>query len=208
MEQRRSPSGVATVLAIDCSWSTALRGSFESIKSAAIALVDFIGSHFPADRIYIVKFAAYAKAVDPDELASLNWDESVLGTNMHHAFILAREWLQDRPEPTKEVIMLTDGEPTAHLERDRSYFAYPPSPVTLRETSEAVRECARAGIDVTLCITDPDVFASDALKWALGGDREIAQRVSVLSSSPAKLSETVITHYVEQKTRRSIERPQ
>ena len=71
----------------------------------------------------------------------MRWDETVLGTNMHHALADRQQLLARHKVGTRQIIMITDGEPTAHLEQGRSYFAYPPSPITIRET---LKRCATA----------------------------------------------------------------
>src|SRR5678816_1625477 len=87
---------------------------------------------------YIIGFSAYARELKADQLPYVRWDESVLGTNMHHALMMAQNLLAKHKTGTRQIIMISDGEPTAHLERGRSYFAYPPSPITIRETLKAV----------------------------------------------------------------------
>src|SRR5207247_360944 len=118
----------ATVLMLDLSWSMALRGSFQAAKKVALALHNLIRTQFPKDSLYLIGFSAYARELKPDELPYVRWDESVLGTNMHHALMMAQKMLAKHSAGTKQVIMISDGEPTAHLEHGRSYFAYPPSP--------------------------------------------------------------------------------
>ena len=60
---------------------------------------------------------------------------------MHHALMIAQKLLAKHTQGTRQIIMISDGEPTAHLEKGRSYFAYPPSPITIRETLKEVKRC-------------------------------------------------------------------
>src|SRR6266508_1411536 len=83
----------ATVLMLDLSWSMALRGSFQAAKKVALALHNLIRTQFPKDSLYLIGFSAYARELKPDELPYVRWDESVLGTNMHHALMLAQKML-------------------------------------------------------------------------------------------------------------------
>src|SRR5581483_9879850 len=124
----------ATVMMVDLSWSMALRGSFQAAKKVALALNNLIRTQFSRDSLYIIGFSAYARELKAEQLPYVRWDESVLGTNMHHALMLAQNLLAKHKAGTRQIIMISDGEPTAHLERGRSYFAYPPSPITIRET--------------------------------------------------------------------------
>ena len=130
----------ATVMMVDLSWSMALRGIFQAAKKVALALQqpDHAGSS-PERQLYIIGFSAYARELKAEELPYVRWDESVLGTNMHHALMLAQNLLAKHKAGTQQIIMISDGEPTAHLERGRSYFAYPPSPITIRETLKEVQ---------------------------------------------------------------------
>jgi len=124
-------TSTTTVMMLDLSWSMALRGSFQAAKRVALALQNLIRTQFPKDSLYILGFSAYARELRPDELPYVRWDESVLGTNMHHAFMIAQKLLARHKVGTRQIIMISDGEPTAHLEHGRSYFAYPPSPITI-----------------------------------------------------------------------------
>ena len=135
----------ATVMMVDLSWSMALRGSFQAAKKVALALHNLITAQYPRDSLYIIGFSAYARELKAHELPYVRWDESVLGTNMHHALMMAERLLDRHSGATRQIVMISDGEPTAHLEGGRSQFAYPPSPITIRETLKAVRRCTRKG---------------------------------------------------------------
>jgi uncharacterized protein with von Willebrand factor type A (vWA) domain len=143
-----------TVVAIDCSFSTALRGVFDSIKAAALTVDSLAQEAVAHRRMRFLKFAAYAEQLDREQLPTLNWNESVLGTNHHHAYLLSKELLDVSPAALRRVIMLTDGEPTAHLQEGRSLFALPPSPITIRETLAAARSCVESGIVATVVMVN------------------------------------------------------
>ena len=107
----------STVLMVDLSWSMALRGSFQAAKKVALALQNLIKAQYPRDSLYIIGFSAYARELKPQELPYVRWDDSVLGTNMHHALMIAEQLLAKHRGGTRQILMISDGEPTAHLER-------------------------------------------------------------------------------------------
>ncbi|HEY7477431.1 MAG TPA: hypothetical protein VIB62_04260 [Actinomycetota bacterium] len=129
----------ATALLLDLSFSMPLRGHLVHAKRMALALHALIEGRYPHDTLYLIGFSDYARRLTPTDLAAPGF-ERTYGTNMQHAFLLAGRLLADHPRAQRQVIMLTDGEPTAHLEGDEAYFAWPPEPETVRRTlAEAIR---------------------------------------------------------------------
>ena len=104
----------ATALLLDLSSSMAMRGHFGDAKKMALALHALIEGRHPNDRLYIIGFSNYARQIKVQDLPMVVPDNS--GTNMQHAFHLAGRLLAKHPRSTRQVIMVTDGEPTAHLE--------------------------------------------------------------------------------------------
>ena len=186
-----------TVMMLDLSWSMALRGSFQAAKRVALALQNLIRTQFPRDSLYILGFSAYARELRPDELPYVRWDESVLGTNMHHAFMIAQKLLARHKVGTRQIIMISDGEPTAHLEHGRSYFAYPPSPITIRETLKEVRRCTRKGIVINTFMLDRNYYLKEFVN-------QIAKmnKGRVFYTTPEKLGQYILVDYVSQKRKR------
>jgi uncharacterized protein with von Willebrand factor type A (vWA) domain len=184
----------ATVMMVDLSWSMALRGSFQAAKKVALALHNLIRSHFGRDSLYIIGFSAYARELKAEELPYVRWDESVLGTNMHHAFMLAQQLLAKHKGGTRQIVMISDGEPTAHLERGRSYFAYPPSPITIRETLKEVKRCTQKDIVINTFMLDRNYYLKDFV------DR-IARmnKGRVFYTTPDRLGEYILVDYVRHK---------
>jgi uncharacterized protein with von Willebrand factor type A (vWA) domain len=184
----------ATVMMLDLSWSMALRGSFQAAKKVALALHNLIKTQFPKDSLYVVGFSAYARELKPEELPYVRWDESVLGTNMHHAFMLAQKLLARHSAGTKQIIMISDGEPTAHLEHGRSYFAYPPSPITIRETLKEVRRCTQKGIVINTFMLDRNYYLKEFV-------HQIAKmnKGRVFYTTPDRLGQYILVDYVVQK---------
>jgi len=151
-------TSTATAMLVDLSWSMALRGSFQAAKKVALALHNLITSQYPKDNFYIIGFAAYAKELKPHDLPYLQWDEYVLGTNMQHALLLAEKLLAKHTGGTKQIIMISDGEPTAHLEHGQAQFAYPPTPETIRATFKAVKHCTTRGIAINTFMLDASYY--------------------------------------------------
>ena len=181
----------ATVVMLDLSWSMALRGSFQAAKKVAMALNNLIRMQYPRDSLYLVGFSAYARELKAPELPYVRWDETVLGTNMHHALLIAQQLLAKHKVGTRQIIMITDGEPTAHLEQGRSYFAYPPSPITIRETLKQVRQCTKKDIVINIFMLDRSYY----LKEFVGQVARINQG-RVFYTTPDELGEYLLVDFV------------
>jgi uncharacterized protein with von Willebrand factor type A (vWA) domain len=139
----------ATALLLDLSFSMPLRGHFVHAKRMALALHALIDGRYPHDKLYLIGFSDFARKMEPQDLTAAGW-ERVYGTNMQHAFNLAGRLLSQHPRATRQVIMVTDGEPTAHLDGEEVVFSWPPVPETIRRTlSEAVR-LAKAGVTLNV----------------------------------------------------------
>ena len=149
----------ATVLLLDMSFSMPLRGNWVPAKRVALALASLVSSKFPEDRFYVVGFSDYARRLQPRDLVATGW-ERVYGTNMQHAFMIARRLLGAHSGAERQVIMVTDGEPTAHLEGDAAYFAWPPEPKTLRLTMQEAARLARTGATLNVFLLDHDPGAA------------------------------------------------
>jgi len=148
----------STVLMLDMSWSMPMRGNFFAAKKVTLALDTLIRSQFPRDNLYIVGFSDYAREIRKEQLAHVNWNEWVYGTNMHHGFILSRQLLAKQKSGSKQIVMVTDGEPTAHLEGGISYFDYPPDPRTLELTLLEAKRCAQEGIVINTFMLDRNPY--------------------------------------------------
>jgi uncharacterized protein with von Willebrand factor type A (vWA) domain len=143
----------ATVLAIDLSMSMPMRDNFVPAKRMAIALATLIRTRFPRDFLRVVVFSEVAREVQVDELPTVMWDY-IYGTNLQHALALGRRMLS-REHGTRQILVVTDGEPTAHLDdHGEPYFHYPPTNETLRRTMAEVLRCTRAGITINTFALD------------------------------------------------------
>jgi uncharacterized protein with von Willebrand factor type A (vWA) domain len=190
-------TSTATAMLVDLSWSMALRGSFQAAKKVALALQNMITSQYPKDSFYIIGFAAYAKELKAHDLPYLQWDEYVLGTNMQHALLLAERLLGKHNAGTKQIIMISDGEPTAHLEHGKAQFAYPPTPETIRATLRAVRTCTQKNIAINTFMLDANYYLKafmDQIAKINGG--------RVFYTSPEKLGEYILVDYVQHKRKK------
>ena len=190
-------TSTATAMLVDLSWSMALRGSFQSAKKVALALHNLITSQYPRDSFYIIGFAAYARELKAHDLPFLQWDEYLLGTNMQHALLLAERLLAKHDASTKQVIMISDGEPTAHLENGQAQFAYPPTPATIRETYKAVKRCTQKGIAINTFMLDANQYLKEFMDdiARINGGR-------VFYTSPEKLGEYILVDYVQHKRKK------
>jgi uncharacterized protein with von Willebrand factor type A (vWA) domain len=139
----------ATALLLDLSFSMPLRGHWLPAKKMALALHALIEGRYPQDHLYLIGFSDYARRMQPEDLTAAGW-ERVYGTNMQHAFNLAGRLLADHPRASKQVIMVTDGEPTAHLDGDEVFFSWPPVPETIHRTLSEAMRLARAGVTINV----------------------------------------------------------
>ena len=143
----------STVLMLDLSMSMPMRDNFLPAKKVAMALHHLISTQFPRDYLGLVGFSETARVVSADELPEVSWD-FVYGTNMHHGFTLARQLLA-RQTGNKQIIMITDGEPTAHITpRGDVYFNYPPVRETVEATLREVVRCTRDQIRINTFVLD------------------------------------------------------
>jgi uncharacterized protein with von Willebrand factor type A (vWA) domain len=157
--ERRNRAAVC--LLVDLSYSMALRGTWAAAKQTALALHSLIRTRYPQDALQVIGFSNYARELRETELAGLGWD-MVQGTNLHHALVLAGRFLDQRPEHNPVVLVVTDGEPTAHLRRDgRFWFDWPPAPETLELTLAEVDKMTRrrASLNVFMLADDERLTA-------------------------------------------------
>ncbi|GAA1193448.1 vWA domain-containing protein [Prauserella alba] len=178
-------SRAAVALCVDTSWSMVAENRWLPMKRTALALHQLISTRFRADALQIITFGRYARQVELPELVALDgtWEQ---GTNAHHALLLAGRHLRRHPGAQPVVLMVTDGEPTAHLEPDgEAMFDYPPSPVTLTKTLSAVDRLAASGaaLSVFRLGDDPRLEAFVDLLARRAGGRVLAPDVDGLGAA-------------------------
>ncbi|HTT52112.1 MAG TPA: hypothetical protein VMH35_11985 [Streptosporangiaceae bacterium] len=195
--QRRASAAVC--LLVDLSYSMALRGTWGAAKQTALALHALVRSRFPQDSIQVIGFSNYARELRETDLAGLGWD-MVQGTNLHHALVLAGRYLDRRPEHDPVVLIVTDGEPTAHLRRDgQSWFDWPPAPETIQLTLAEVDKMTRRHASLNVFMLAEDERLTDFVN-------EVARRNGgrVLRAVPERLGEFVVRDFL--RTRRESRR--
>lgn len=187
----------ATVVMLDMSRSMLNNGYFLPAKKVALALSALIRVQFPRDALYIVGFSLYAREFTPQQLPTLSWSEWNIGTNMHAGFLLARRLLARHAGGTKQILMVTDGEPTAHLEGGEAEFAYPPTRRTVEETLKEVQRCTRESITI-------NTFMLERTPWLTGFVEEMARinRGRAFFTAPERLGEYVLIDYVSARRKR------
>lgn len=154
VERTEQQVRASTVLMLDLSLSMPMRDNFLPAKKVAMALHSLISSRFSRDWLGIVGFSESARELKAEELPAVSWD-FVYGTNMQHAFQISRRLLA-RQTGSKQIIMITDGEPTAHVQPDGEvFFAYPPTRETVDLTLAEVVRCTRDGIRINTFMLDP-----------------------------------------------------
>lgn len=139
----------AVVLLVDTSFSMEMEGRWTPMKRTAIALNHLISTRFRSDELHLIAFGRYARSIDIAELTGLQ-PRMEQGTNLHHALLLAQRHLRRFPNAQPVVLVVTDGEPTAHLDPSgEPFFFYPPHPQTIALTVRELDHVARFGAQVT-----------------------------------------------------------
>ena len=155
IERTEHSTRSSTVLLLDLSLSMPMRDNFLPAKKVAMALHHLISSQFPRDYLGVVGFGEIARELKPESIPEVSWDFAY-GTNMHHAFTLARKMLS-RQTGTKQIIMITDGEPTAHITPSGEiFFNYPPVHETVEATLREVKRCTKEQIRINTFMLDAD----------------------------------------------------
>lgn len=184
-------SQTATVLLIDMSRSMLYNGCWDSAKRAAIALDTLIRMKYPRDMLEIVGFSATAHRLKITDLPALEWNEYNYGTNLQHGLEVSRGLLAKSSAATKQVIVITDGEPTAHFDHGEVQFHYPPTEATFEATLREVVRCTRERITIntfTLERTPYMIkFVNDLMRINHG---------RVIAASPDHLGSYMLTDYL------------
>jgi len=186
----------ATVVMLDLSRSMIFNGCFLPAKKVALALNALIRGQFPRDALHIIGFSLYAREFDAAELPRLAPSDSAIGTNMHAGFALARQLLARHKGGNKQVIMITDGEPTAHMEGGEARFSYPPTRRTFQETLREVQRCTRDGITI-------NTFMLERSEMLTAFVEQMARinRGRAFFATPERLGEYILVDYVNTKRR-------
>lgn len=152
--ERRTRAAVA--LCVDLSFSMISEDRWAPMKQTALALAHLIGTRYRDDALEIIGFDRIARRLSPVELADVE-PEYVQGTNLHHALMLAGRHLRRHPDAEPVVLIVTDGEPTAHLEADGfPSFHWPPLPETVEATVGEVDAMTRLGATLNFFLLGDD----------------------------------------------------
>ncbi|WP_442574570.1 vWA domain-containing protein [Microbacterium sp. F51-2R] len=168
--EQRTQAAVA--LLVDTSFSMAMDGRWVPMKRTALALHHLISSRFRGDSLQLIAFARYAEVIDIEQLTAKDavWDK---GTNLHHALLLAQRHFRRNPTAQPVLLIVTDGEPTSHLEPDgQVMFAYPPDARTVAATVRELDTVQRLGAQTTFFRLGEDPGLArfiDALARRAGG---------------------------------------
>ena len=187
----------STVLLLDMSRSMLLRGCSSAAKRVAMALHTLIHTKYPRDKLYVVGFAYYARQLKPESIPTLSPYEFEYGTNLQHALIIARQLLGRSTGGNKEIVVITDGEPTAHIDNGQVEFAYPPTLRTVQSTLREVGRCTREGIVINTFMLERSRYLSEFVDLMSRINRGRAFYVE-----PEHLGEYVLVDYVNKKTKR------
>ena len=194
IEQTEQTTRSSTVLMVDLSLSMPMRDNFLAAKKVAMALHSLISMQFPRDYLGLVGFSEVARVIKPEELPEVSWD-FVYGTNMQHGLLLSRQLLA-RETGTKQIIMITDGEPTAHYEAGMSapFFSYPPVQATIDATLREVQRCTKDGIRI-------NTFMLDATPYLKTFIEKLTQmnRGRAFFTTPETLGDYVLVDFIQQK---------
>ena len=187
----------ATVLLVDMSRSMLLRGCFLAAKKVAVALDTLIRTQYPRDHLSVIGFAYYAREIRPGALAELTWHGYEYGTNLQHGLLLARRILARQAAANKEIVVITDGEPTAHFENGQVEFSYPPTRRTIQETLREVQRCGREGITINTFMLE----RSRALAEFVAHMTKL-NRGRAFYATPERLGEYVLVDFVGRRSKR------
>ncbi len=185
----------STVLMLDMSRSMPLRGYFYAAKKMALALDSLIRTQYPRDTLHVVGFSDYAREIAPGALAQLSYSEYVYGTNLQHGLMLARRLLARHRGGTRQIIIVSDGEPTAHMEGDRAVFFYPPLPETFHKTLLEVRRCTDERIVINTFMLESNSYLVQFVKQLTRLNHGRAFFVS-----PDRLGDYVLLDYVSSRS--------
>jgi uncharacterized protein with von Willebrand factor type A (vWA) domain len=193
VERTETITKSSTVLMLDLSLSMPMRDNFLAAKKVAMALHSLISSQFPRDYLGIVGFSEVARELKAEQLPEVSWD-FVYGTNMQHAFLLSRRMLA-RQTGTKQIIMVTDGEPTAHLlPGGEVFFNYPPVRETVEATLKEVARCTREDIRINTFMLDANSYLRSFVEKLTRMNRGRA-----FFTTPETLGSYVLVDFIEQK---------
>ena len=142
-----------TVLLLDLSWSMSFEDRFPAAKRVALAMHQLIRSQFPRDKFFVVGFSTRARELQLDELAEISWDPSDPFTNLQEGLMVAERLIIKHPSPSPQILVITDGQPTAYYVDDELHVEWPSgyggiSPRAVAQTLKQVTRVTQRGITI------------------------------------------------------------
>jgi uncharacterized protein with von Willebrand factor type A (vWA) domain len=221
IHRTRNTPKCATVVLMDMSGSMRYAGQYVNVKRMALALDGLIRSEYPGDFLQFVEMYTFAKPRRSNEIAGLMWKEPTIGnpvvrlradmsdpnitemqvpqhfTNIQHSLRTARRFLAAQDTPNKQVILITDGLPTAHFEGSMLYLLYPPDPATEAATMREGQHCRREGITINIFLIPSWSQSHEDIQFA----HRLAQSTTgrVFFTAGRDLDRYVVWDYVERK---------
>jgi uncharacterized protein with von Willebrand factor type A (vWA) domain len=191
-----------TVLLLDMSWSMSWAGRFPAAKRVALALDHLIRTRFPRDRFFVVGFSTRARTIAIPDLPELSWDPSDPFTNLQEGLMLAERLIAKHPSASPQVLVITDGQPTAYFDRGRLRVEWPMgfggvSPHAVAETMKQVRRITRRGVTI-------NTFMLDDAPELIGFVEHMTQvnRGRAFYASPGQLGSFLMVDYLEGRRKR------
>lgn len=195
IERTEHTSRASTVLLLDLSYSMVQAGRFVPAKKVAMAMHSLISSQFPRDFLSIIGFSSVAYPIRPEDLPEVSWDQE-WGTNMHQAFDMARKQLA-KQTGTKQIIMITDGEPTAHITPEGyPIFTYPYIQESVEYAMREVKRCTKDNITINFFVLD----ASRSLQHLIEDMTQI-NKGRAFFTTPDTLGDYVLVDFLENRRR-------
>ncbi|MEG9227547.1 vWA domain-containing protein [Aeromicrobium sp. Sec7.5] len=149
VQETEDRTQACVALLVDTSFSMAMDGRWVPMKRTALALHTLISTRFRGDALQLVAFGRHAETIEIEELTALE-PEYAKGTNLHHALLLANRHFRKHPNAQPVLLIVTDGEPTSHLESSGDvWFSYPPHPVTIAVSVRELEASMRLGAQTT-----------------------------------------------------------
>ncbi len=195
IQDREARTSTATVLLIDMSRSMIHNGCWDAAKRSALALDTLIRGKYPRDMLELFGFSATAHPLQMVDLPTLEWNEYNYGTNLQHALELAREKLRPERGRNRQIIVITDGEPTAHIDRGEVQFQYPPTRETFEATLREVVRCTREDITINTFLLESTPHMSRFVE-----DLMRVNRGRVINVSPNRLGNYVLKDFLRGRT--------
>jgi len=190
-----------TVLALDMSWSMSWAGRFPAAKRVALALDHLIRTRYPRDHFFVVGFSTRARELRIPELPEASWDMGEPFTNLQEALMVAERLIARHPSPSAQVLVITDGQPTAYFRGRELRVEWPMgfggvSPHAAAETLQQVRRITRRGVTI-------NTFMLDASPELIGFVEQMTRinKGRALYTSPARLGSYVMVDYLSRRRR-------